>query len=176
MLPVFSDIAALFIGWLMIGAGRHKLRSRHRPYYRELIAGYGFHGDALIRRAGPALGASECLLGLLILHPWTRLPGAAGAAALLSAYALLMAYALSQGKRDLNCGCGGPATQVSVSPLLIARNAGLVTLALLALGPGAGLGSPQGLVAAPAALLGILIYLCFEQWLGNRQKLESLRR
>ena len=173
---VFSDIAALFLCWLMLGAGRHKLRPRYRLYYRELMAGYGLRSEALIRGAVPVLGAVECLLGLLILHPSTRTPCALGAAALLLGYALLMAYALFQGKRDLHCGCGGPASEVKVSPWLIARNTALVTLALLALGPGAGLGSPQAVVAAPAALLGILIYLCFEQWLGNRHRLESTRR
>lgn len=176
MLPVFSDIAALFLGWLMLGAGRHKLRPRYRPYYRELIAGYGLRNEALIRAAVPVLGAVECLLGLLILHPSTRTPCALGAGALLLGYALLMAYALFQGKHDLNCGCGGPASEVKVSPWLIARNTALVTPATLALLPGAGVWSLQGVVAVPAALLGILIYLCFEQWLGNQHKLESLRR
>lgn len=176
MLPVFSDIAALFICWLMLNAGRHKLRPRYRPYYRELIAGYGLRSEALIRGAVPVLGAVECLLGLLILPPSTRTPCALGAGALLLGYALLMAYALFQGKRDLNCGCGGPASEVKVSPWLIARNTALVTPATLALLPGAGVWSPQGVVAVPAALLGILIYLCFEQWLGNQHKLESLRR
>ena len=171
MLPVFSDIAALFICWLMLGAGRHKLRPRYRPYYRELIAGYGLRSAALIRGAVP-----ECLLGLLILHPSTRTPCALGAGALLLGYALLMAYALFQGKHDLNCGCGGPASEVKVSPWLIARNTALVTPATLALLPGAGVWSPQSVVVVPAALLGILIYLCFEQWLGNQHKLESLRR
>ena len=176
MLPVFSDIAALFICWLMLGAGRHKLRPRYRTYYQELIAGYGLRSEALIRGAVPVLGAVECLLGLLILLPSTRTPCALGAGALLLGYALLMAYALFQGKHDLDCGCGGPASEVKVSPWLIARNTALVTPATLALLPGAGVWSPQSVVVLPAALLGILIYLCFEQWLGNQHKLESLRR
>ena len=176
MSPVFSDIAALFIGWLMISAGIHKLRPGHRHYYRQLIAGYGFHNDALVCRAVPVLGGVELLLGLLIPYPSIRPLCAAGAAALLLGYVVLMAYALLQGKRDLNCGCGGPASQVKVSPVLIARNAALTMLAMAALLPGAGLWSPQGFIIVPAALLSILIYLCFEQWLANQQKIQFLRR
>ena len=60
-----------------------------------------------------------------------RCGGAAlGGAALLALYAAAMAITLRRGRRDVDCGCAGPAHRQSVRPALVARNGVLVLAAL----------------------------------------------
>jgi len=78
------------------------------------------------------LGEVAAAAGLLIPgHEW----GGALGAALLALYAAAIAVNLGRGRRDLDCGCGGPGMRRPVSNALMVRNLVLAGAALVVLVP-----------------------------------------
>lgn len=163
---------ACFLAWLFATAGWHKL---HDP------AQFG----ALIEQYLPAslgrrwqvypVGLTELALALVVLLPATRMLGGLLAASLLIVYAGLMGWQLVKGRRDLRCGCGGPASQVMISPVLLVRNLLCASAALLLVMPVES--SPWtiptvGLVLFIAGFL-VLLYLSSEQLIANGQKMAG---
>jgi Methylamine utilisation protein MauE len=119
----------------------------------------------LIALAARALPLLEFAAAALLLSPW-RTGGSALAIALLAGYGAAMAWHRLQG-RELDCGCGGEP--LAVSWPLVARNALLCGLALVAAAPA----TPRALaladfgVVAAALLLGALLYAAFHQVLRH---------
>jgi hypothetical protein len=64
---------------------------------------------------------------LLPLYRWAAL----GAVALLVLYSVAIAINLVRGRREIDCGCFGPAARVPLSGGLVARNALLIGAAAL---------------------------------------------
>ena len=120
---------------------------------------------ALLPLATRALPALELTAAALLLSPW-RGAGAALAVALLVVYGGAMAWHRLHG-RELDCGCGGEP--LAVSWPLVARNALLGALALLAAAPVAprALGLADFGVVAAALLVGALPYAAFHQVLRH---------
>lgn len=177
-LPEVIGLAlAGFLGWLFVVAGLHKLRSPAQ--FSELAAQYlpaplrSVWRDALVY----PVGILEVGIALALLAPQTRGIAAVIAAALLVAYALMMAWQLALGRRDLRCGCAGPASDVLVSPALVLRNlltAGAALLLLLPLGPMAWSGAGILLTLCTAGFL-IGLYLGAEQLISNSQQMVGSR-
>lgn len=170
MPDVLSFGIAFFVAWLLGMSAWHKFRSP--AFYRSLVSAY-LGGLALPPSLVTALAAAEAALAVLLLLPASRALALSCAAGLLLAYALLMASKLLEGRRDLRCGCAGPAADVLLSPALVLRNlvcAGLC-LAAIPLSPGP-FGALVTLVAAlfVAAFLS-LMYLCCEQLISNAQRM-----
>ncbi|PLW82418.1 hypothetical protein CWI75_11695 [Kineobactrum sediminis] len=161
-----------FLAWLFAVAGWYKLRNPGQ--YRDLMSRY-LRGVSLSEWLVYPLGAMELAVAFALLLPATRPPGALMAAVLLGFYACLMAWQLAQGHRDLRCGCAGPASEVLVSPALVARNllcmaaAGVVLLPSASASAGS---AGMGLVLFIAVFLTVL-YLCSEQLIANRQKMAG---
>ncbi|MEQ9462565.1 MAG: MauE/DoxX family redox-associated membrane protein [Haliea sp.] len=178
MLPDVVGIAlAGFLAWLLATAGVHKLR--HPAQFSELAAQYlpqplrPLWRDQLVS----PVGILEVAIALALLLPQTRAAAALLAATLLTGYALMMAWQLAQGRRDLRCGCAGPASDVLVSPALVLRN--LLTAALtllLALPAGPFAVSASGILLA-LCMAGFLIglYLAAEQLISNSQHMVKSR-
>ena len=61
--------------------------------------------------------------------------GAVAEAMLLAAYTGAIAVNLARGRRDIDCGCAGPARRQPLRPWLLVRNAVLIGAALACLAP-----------------------------------------
>jgi len=171
---VLGNAAALFLLWLLVDAGLHKLRPANRDYYASVLTGYGVPGGA--RLAAP-LGAVELVTAISITLPSTRLFGAGLAVLLLLAYAIGVGVQLRRGRAGADCGCAGPGGRLSISVELLLRNLLLVLVAIAVWLMPVGGGGPAGwLLAVPAAAVLILVNLSAEQLLGNLPKLRAIRR
>ncbi len=88
--------------------------------------------------------------------------GSISAAGLLAIYALAILVNLLRDRRDIDCGCSGPYVRQTLSGWLIARNIGLIAVALLTILPA---GEPRALGAldwftslAGAATFGLIYF------------------
>ncbi|MBN7797343.1 MauE/DoxX family redox-associated membrane protein [Parahaliea mediterranea] len=172
MLDMLAYGITLFTAWLLGVSSWHKFKNL--GFYRSLVAAY-LGGLQVPVPMIAALAAAEALLTALMLLPASRALALAGAAGLLLAYALLMGSKLLQGRRDMRCGCAGPAADVLLSPALVVRNLVCIALCLVAipLTPG-----PFGVIATLTAATVVggflaLLYLCSEQLISNAQRMTK---
>lgn len=96
--------------------------------FAAAVAGYRLLPGAL---AGPAAAGFVAAEIALAAGLWlARTPAAFGAAALLALYAGAIGVNLARGRRDIDCGCGGPFGRQTLSPALVLRNLGMAGAAL----------------------------------------------
>jgi hypothetical protein len=170
MIPEAIGIGlAWFLVWLFGQAAWHKFGAA--DFYLQLMRRYlgPIPGGRLSVRA---VATVEGLTALSLLLPQTREVGLLAAAALLLAYAGLMALQLLRGRADMQCGCAGPDSQLGISWALVMRNGICAALALLTLGAAASVvpASWGGLgLAVFVAVFAVLIYLTSEQIVSNAQ-------
>jgi len=163
---------ALFFVWLFAIAALHKFYAQ--DYYLRLMSAYTntSHGSRFLLLL---VALCELSLALLLLVPATHAAGFAGAAVLLSAYAAMMAWQYARGRGDLQCGCAGPASSLTVGPALIVRNLTCACFATLAMASPAVL--PGSLASAALALVVavfmIFAYLCSDQMIANAQAMAG---
>jgi len=159
---------------LLGAAAVHKMRNP--AAFRAALADY----RVLPARAVPAVAAAlpgvELLMAALLLTP-AGAPAALAAGGLLSLYTAGIAWNLARGRRDVDCGCFGPARRRPLSGGLVARNALLVAASALASGPRA----PRALVwldgvtiAAGVAVLALL-YAAIDGALAHAPRSRALR-
>jgi len=171
---VLGNAAALFLLWLLVDAGLHKLRPANREYYVQVLAGYGVPGGVGL---ATALGILELLTAVLITLPSSRLLGAGLAVMLLLTYAVGVGMQLRRGRAGADCGCTGPGGRLWISVELLLRNLLLVLVAIAVWLIPVGSEALAGwLLAIPAAAVLILVNLSAEQLLGNLPKLRAIRR
>ncbi len=175
LLVVVSTAVALFMCWLLVNAGLHKINPANKQYYAQLVSTYTFE------RLKPkgwvifSLGIAEIALALLLILPHTRSYVAPLVCLLLLSYMASMAFQLYQGKKDLACGCSGPNSHLKVSMGLLLRNCILAAGVLFCLLPLSPLNIDLGFLAGCVALACIVFYLSCEQLLANAQKLTLMR-
>lgn len=159
--------ACLVVLWLH--AAIAKLRDR--ALFTQHLAAYGVP-DLALEGLAWALPLAELALAAGLASPW-RAAAAVGSAGLLLLYGAAMAWPLAQGRRP-DCGCGGDPLPLSWA--LVARNAALAGLALLA-GGAAGarpLGLADAAAAAAATVLASLLYAGFNQVLRQASRPGAL--
>jgi hypothetical protein len=108
-------------------AAAHKLRDP--AAFRATFADY---------RLAPAWCAWLVILAELAVVATLCVPGALGpiaAATMLGGYAAAIAVNLVRGRRDIDCGCAGPARRRLLSWSLVTRNVTLAAVALIGLVP-----------------------------------------
>lgn len=131
----------------------------------------------LLALASFILMAAEVLAAVLVLIPATGVHGFAIMLALLLTYSAGISINLLRGRRDIDCGCNGPADKQLLSWWLVARNlifAGLAGLAMQA---------PSGRIMNWLDLLTILfgvlvatgLYLSLKQLLAQLPAPVTLR-
>ena len=163
---------SLLLGW----AAWHKLRDV--AAFAAAVENYRLLPPVWTVPAAAGLIAVECGLTVGLWLPGVAAVAALGAAALFGLYAAAMAAALRSGRRDVDCGCAGPAHRQSVRPALVARNLVLVAAALLAALPTAQrpLGGLDWLMLVSAPLVAACLYAAIDGLLANGPRLAALAR
>ena len=124
--PVVLLTARWGLAALFCVAVIHKFRAL--PEFQAALRDYRLLPARWTALVAHALVALELLvvLGLLSNNDaWTAV-----AAGLLCVYALAMLINLGRGRRELDCGCGGPAGRQSIGAGLVLRNLVLAAVAL----------------------------------------------
>lgn len=170
MLPMLVAAATTFIALLFIHAAWHKIADFSS--FTGFVADYRLLPQQLVAPAAWLLVASEVLAVLLVVVPPLSTIGAALALLLLLTYAIAIGVNVARGHVRIECGCGGPAQQLSV--LLLVRNGVLAVVAALALVlPARSLGLPETLAAMGAGLTTWALYVILEQIIANAGQIES---
>jgi hypothetical protein len=133
MTAVVSDPTVVLIGRLTLSllfgtAALHKLRDV--ASFRAALERYELLPPLWAVPAGAAVIAAEVGIAVGLLLPPAAPVAALAAAALLVLYGAAIAANLARGRRDIDCGCSGPARRQPISGWLVARNALLATLAV----------------------------------------------
>ncbi len=126
--PVWSLALRSVLALLLVSTAVAKLRDLGG--FSATLAGYRLLPAALARPVATGLVAAELALALGLWLPSLRALCALGIAVLLSLYGLAITINLVRGRRDIDCGCGGPFGRQTLSEALLLRNALLVGAAL----------------------------------------------
>ncbi|MNT47762.1 Methylamine utilization protein MauE [compost metagenome] len=115
-------------------------------------------------------------MAFALLVPASRHVAALAAAALLAGYAGAISINLWRGRRDIDCGCAGPEQAQPIRPVLLARNAVLVSLALVAsFAPHSrDLGVFDSFVVIASAAVALLVYAAADGLMANSPRLLKL--
>jgi hypothetical protein len=134
--PVVAGVARLGLATLFAVSLLHKLRDP--AVFRASVRGYELLPPRLVPASAWLLIGSEGLAAMGLLWPGADPLGGSMALALLALYSTAVGINLARGRRDIDCGCLGPALRQPLSAWLLLRN-GLLMLAAAALlmSPGA---------------------------------------
>ncbi|WP_271407887.1 MauE/DoxX family redox-associated membrane protein [Pseudomonas sp. Q1-7] len=172
--PIFVIAAALAVAVILASAATHKLRAPAR--FANQVEDYQLLPRSLVRPVARLLPFVEVAVAFALLVPASRSGAALAAAALLAGYALAITINLWRGRRDIDCGCAGPEQAQPIRPVLLARNAVLVGLALVAsLVPHSrDLGLFDSFVVIASAAVALLIYAAADGLMANSPRLLKL--
>jgi hypothetical protein len=173
--PALGWAASAALALVFAQAAWHKLRDLDA--FSASVAAYELVPAPLAPLAATQLAVAELLLvGTLVLPP-ARPAAALGALALLALYSAAIATNLARGRRDLDCGCTGPALRQPLSGWLLARNAALGVLAVCVAQPLASraLIAADALPVAGGALALFALYLAANQLAANAPASRELR-
>lgn len=172
--PILLTIAHYAVALLFLGSAYAK--AANFAVFRATLAEYKLVPSVLVGLAAFAFAVAELLIGVGALVTTTAAPAMLAAAGLLCVYALAIGINLARGRRDIDCGCTGPATRQLLSGWLLVRNAGLVALA--ATGTLASSGRPLGPADWVVVGLGlaalITLYAAINQLMANVPRLDAL--
>jgi hypothetical protein len=126
---------ALTIRWslalVFLLAVVHKLKAP--AAFRATMKNYRLLPDGLLTLLVYTIITAELLVVVALLAN-SRL-GSGIAAGLFAVYTLAISINLIRGRRDIDCGCSGPAVRETLSAWLVIRNSGLLAAALLTVSP-----------------------------------------
>jgi len=156
-------------------AARHK--ARDLDGFRATLAEYRLLPEGAASVAARLVIVAEVAASVALLVPVLRAPGPFLAAGLLAVYTGAIAINLARGRRDIDCGCAGPALRQPLSGWLLGRNGILLAAALACLVPlrprplvWVDALTVTGAVAALAAFYGAL-----DRLVANAPRLAHLR-
>lgn len=173
--PVVQIVSALVLSCVFVTSGFHKCQAPAE--FATTLRNYKILPEALIRQCVYLLPVAEIMTGVALLIPAVTRLAALAAGALLIAYMLAIGVNLLRGRRNIDCGCGGPQQKQAISEWMIARNGLLLFLAVLAGAPV----QPRPLlwfdwtVIVLAVVTGCLFYHIINQLLVNKDLLRALR-
>lgn len=173
--PVIQWVICLGLTCLWLRTASHKLGSfRH---FAATVSGYRLLPEFLTGIGATFIVAAEATAGVGVLLPAVRTLALAGSAALLASYAVAIAINLLRGRRDIDCGCTGPAFRQPLSGWLVARNLALTGIALLGLLPV----QPRSLEWVDLVSLAgtvtamLLLYIAINRLIGYMPMFSKLR-
>ncbi|KRV67632.1 MauE/DoxX family redox-associated membrane protein [Pseudomonas citronellolis] len=172
--PIYVIAGAVSVAVILASAASHKWRAPGR--FARQLEDYQLLPQALLKPTARVLPLVEGAVAFALLVPASRSLAALAAAALLALYAAAIGVNLWRGRRDIDCGCAGPDQAQPLRPVLLARNAVLIALALLAsLPPQAReLGLFDGFVTLAASAVALLLYVSADGLLANGPRLLKL--
>lgn len=177
-MPTIDPIFVLAARWataaLFAAAAWEKLR--HPLYFQANLREYDLLPGALVAPVARTLPVVEFIIAMGVLVPATAGTAALGAATLLALYALAMGVNLLRGRRDIDCGCTGPAMRQTLTGWLVARNAALVAVALTgaAVPAGRAIGAADLTICALVVAAGAVLYGAVNQLTSNVPRLDAL--
>ncbi|MDJ0926884.1 MAG: MauE/DoxX family redox-associated membrane protein [Gammaproteobacteria bacterium] len=175
---LLDPLVNLILRWsfiLLFGlSALHKLRD-FAGFARQL-ADYRLLPQGLVSPAAAVVVGSELAIACGLLIPATQAAAATIAAMLLAAYALAIGVNLARGRRNIDCGCSGPALRQTLSEGLLVRNGVLIAAALFCAMPTTtrDLGPWDWFMAIAAVLTVALLYTGANTLLANGPLLKSL--
>lgn len=131
--PAVAWTLRLALALVFAGAVRHKLAAP--ADFAAAVRAYRLVPASAAGAVAALLVVAEAAAAVLLVWPAGVRLGAAVAAALLGLYAAAIAVNLARGRRDLDCGCAGPAARRPVSGALVVRNLLYLVGALALLAP-----------------------------------------
>ena len=173
--PAINIIAALILSYVFVLAGFHKCQAPEE--FAATLNNYKILPERLNRQCVYLIPVVEIMTGIALLIPATAKPAALSAGLLLSVYIAAIGVNLLRGRRNIDCGCGGPAQKQTLSEWLLLRNGALLFLSFVA---GCQVQQRPLLwfdwtVIILATMLGCLFYNIVNQLLVNKELLKTLR-
>ncbi|MBS1106628.1 MAG: methylamine utilization MauE [Deltaproteobacteria bacterium] len=156
---------------LLFGATAFE-KARDFNGFRAALIGYALLPERLAGAIAALLASSEAALAIALGAPAAlelRATALVASAALLALYGAAIAVNLARGRRDIECGCGGPASRQPLSEWLLARNALLLAAALVCRGGAAS----RPLVWVDALTVGGGIAVLAATWLAVHRLLAN---
>jgi len=173
--PVITVLISICIFMLFAVAAVHKLKAP--AVFRAAIDNYDLIPSYLLGISSISLIILELLSSILVLIPRVNSMGLVIIAALLLLYTAGISVNLYRGRRDIDCGCNGPATTQPLSWWLVFRN--LVFLGLVVLAAQPSIDRPLNWLDLLTIVFGVLVtsglYLGFNQLLAQAPRLAALR-
>jgi len=175
--PLFAEVARWLLVAVFAAALWHKLSDW--KVFVVVVEDYRLLPGILAAPAAAAVVAGEAL-ALLGLTAGLEKEAALLAAVLLGLYALGIAINLARGRRDIDCGCygpaGGDAGRHRLSGWLLVRNAALVCAAAVVAAPSTGreLVWLDVVSIAAAVTAAVTIYYTADRLLANRPLIGNL--
>lgn len=177
--PVFIFIISLSLSLLFGFAAFHKAKSF--AAFRTTMNDYRLIPSALSTGSAVAIITIEAVAAIAVLIPATRTYGLQLIIAVLAIYTAGIGINLLRGRRNIDCGCSGPASRHELSGWLVSRNLILLSLAVIAMK-----GSMEGmvprdlnwldsLVVLLAVCVASILYMGANQLLAQAPRLNSLR-
>jgi hypothetical protein len=173
--PAFQLALRFALAAVLLQAATHKLRSV--AGFAAAIMAYRLLPERLSFAAAATFAAAELAIGCALLLPTAGPLPALAAGALIALYSLAVAVNLARGRREIDCGCTGPAARQPLRGALLVRNAVLVAAAAtcalpVAMRPLVWIDALT--IAAGMASLWIA-YAAIETALSNAARLGALR-
>ena len=126
--PVLQLLLRAALAVLFGAAALHKLRDVDG--FRRAVEGYELLPPLWAVPAGGIIIAVEIGIAVALWMPGWQTVAAVAAATLLVLYAAAIAINLARGRRDIDCGCFGPARRRPISGALVLRNGILAAAAV----------------------------------------------
>jgi Methylamine utilisation protein MauE len=172
--PVVGYVCRGVLALVFLSAAAHKLRAPRE--FLATLRGYGIVPAGLAPAVAVLLVGTEAGVGAGLLAPATHGAAALAATLLLVVYGASIAFNLLRGRRDIDCGCTGPAARQPLSAWLVLRNVCLAALGIAALLPGSGrpLGALDGFTIAAAVAVLYVQYLASNLLLAYQPRTQAL--
>lgn len=173
--PVITIIISICMSLMFGFAAAHKLNNI--AVFKATIVEYQLVPLALTGVMAILLIAAESLAAILVLVPAIRTYGLMIMAVLLFLYTMGISINLLRGRRDIDCGCSGPASRHELSGWLVLRNLVMLSLVLFATSPLAH--RPANWLDAVVVLFSVMVasglYMGINQLLAQAPRLAALR-
>ncbi len=173
--PVITITVSICMSLMFGFAAVHKLKAG--AVFRATLDEYQLVPRMLSGVIAVLFIVAELLAAILVLVPAVRTTGLMIMAILLFIYTAAISINLLRGRRDIDCGCSGPASRHELSGWLVLRNLVLLSLVLLAASPLAE--RPMNWLDVVVVLFSVMVasglYMGMNQLLAQAPRLAALR-
>lgn len=143
-------------------------KARARAEFGVVLMNYRLLPSPLVAPLSFAVPALELGVALALWFPATRAPAALAGTTLLLVYAAAILVNLARGRRDLDCGCAGPAERRPIAPWMVIRNLLLAVALAAAMLPWSvrPLEAVDALTVTAGLAVAVCLYLALDRLLG----------